>query len=150
MPLTPSTLYRYLSANALGLENAITAQALADEWRVRPVVIRELIHDLRIEGAIIGSSSTGEHRGFFIPVSRDEALLGVDHLISRLRSLRDVHDAQLDAIGRRWPLQPSLFDSPSAVPGGARVSRASSSRPYPGGRGSVYSVQKAYNLALRR
>lgn len=109
-PPTTTTLLHYLRMHCMGLPAAMTAADLAAVFDVRPVLIRELVHKLRLHGVIIGSSSTGTDRGYYIPSNRQEALLGIDHLVSRVRSVAEVYEAQKAAIENQFGVQPSLFD----------------------------------------
>ena len=107
---TQDALYRWLTVNAFGADRARLAADIAETFGVRAVIIREVIHDLRLSGKLVGSSSTGRDRGYYLPRNRDEAVAGCGHLVSRVRSVAEVYEAQREAIQRTWPAQPSLFD----------------------------------------
>jgi len=109
--LDPSTLYRYLQLHCLGLGRATRVRDLAAVFGVRETLVRQLVHELRAQGNLIGSSSIGRDRGYFIPICRTEALAGIHHLLTRLRSLREVYEPQLAALQRQFG-EPTLFDAP--------------------------------------
>jgi hypothetical protein len=121
--VTPSTIYHYLELHCVGRARAQTEQQLASIFQLRGVIIREMIHDLRLEGHLIASLSTGENRGYFIPLNRDEAVAGIAHLVHRLRSLASVFGCQVAAIDRAFG-EPTLFDTPlPSLPAEADASR---------------------------
>lgn len=115
-PLTPNELYRWLQIHAFGADRAKLIRDVAEAFDVPESQIRGAIHDLRLTGHLIGTSSHGKQRGAYIPRMREEAVEGVTHLLVRLRAMAEVYEAQVSEINRQWPSgQMSLFDLP-AVP----------------------------------
>jgi hypothetical protein len=110
--ITPSTILRYLETHCLGRSAAQTEPVLSSALGVPGPTIRQLVHELRDAGELVGSGPTG----FYIPVTYDEARAGVEHLHSRLRSLAHTYAAQKSAIRRRWPHTPVHPLPPSEPP----------------------------------
>ena len=106
--LTPQALMRFLQTNAHGRDRAKTVAWLADQYGVGGKCVREIIHDLRLAGHLIGSGASG----IYVPRSRGEAVAGFGHLVKRVRSVAEVYESQRSAVDRAFPSQPGLFDQP--------------------------------------
>ena len=136
--LTSSNLHRYLQGYAVGLANAKSAHHLCERFGVSSRTIRGFLHELRMEGALIGSSVDGEHRGYFIPMDPSEAARGCGHLLSRVRQTAEVYEAQRAAIARCFPEQLSLFADqlPPTTQIAETVARTAAVPPSPARRGT--------------
>ena len=96
-------LLDYLRAHCRGAENAITVKHLGPALVMGHVRLREMIADLRDAGYVIGSQTTGPDRGYYLPLTYDEARRGVEHLRTRAREMGRRYAAQVRAIRRRYP-----------------------------------------------
>jgi len=114
--ITPNQLLRYLQAHAVGRSNAVPSSTLEQALGLGPSKLREMLHELRTAGALIGSSMSSTSGGYYIPASYDEAYAGVQHLKSRIRELSRAYAGQVRAIKRQHPSSPPKQLSPSPPP----------------------------------
>jgi hypothetical protein len=127
MPETPTVyqLLRYLQLKASGLANAKTDGEITEALGIRSNRLREMVNLLRQTEHLIGSVCTGRVRGYFIPLTREEAYTGKSHLTSRIEALAEIDRAQQRALERAFPVQLTLFDGPT--PGALSASTAARS-----------------------
>jgi hypothetical protein len=108
--LNPRLLARVASLIPAGRDHAITAATLARILGVSPRTISDLISELRLRGALIGSS-TGNHPGYFRPTTLDEARFGTLHLIPRAaETFRVARAMERSATQAFAEFPPTLFD----------------------------------------
>ena len=74
-------LLEYLQRRCLGRENAISGKRLRKMLRVRDVGLRNMVHNLRVDGVPICSDRTG----YFYPANAWEVIATIGHL----RRMRD-------------------------------------------------------------
>jgi len=111
--VTPAHVLRYLQTNACGLAQAKIDREITAALGIRSTRLRDLINLLRGTEHLIGSICTGRIRGYFIPLTREEAYAGKAHLTSRIEALADIDRAQQRALDRAFPTQLTLFDGPN-------------------------------------
>jgi len=114
--VTPSQLHRYLMAHAVGRANAVPSGVIQEALGLGASALREMLHALRVEGTLIGSSMSSTAGGYYIPADYDEAYEGVQHLKSRIRELSRAYAGQVRAIKRQHPSSPPRQLSPSKPP----------------------------------
>ena len=98
MELTPESFYRFLNENAKGKVNAIKAPELRKRLQLEPEPPRmnggyALFRHLASAATKAGMPVVGDHNGYYVPATEEEALDSAFDLRSRASSLMARADA---------------------------------------------------------